>query len=243
MGTGSSKGVLVDPSGTVVASETVSHSMQLPRPGWAEVDAKGLWWREVCSISTALSAQVPDGSTVAAMCVSGVGPCLVLCDDDLNPLRPAILYGVDTRAFAEIRSLTAEFGADTIRDRAGTPRMHDGRVRMEIGSDAGYLDTVVTDVAEGSTVTIGIRPQDCALRRATPPASARPSPTSSICSSSASRPAAWPGWRKERKESSSRLPPRKATAWSNKSRSPRHPSGCTFSIPTLEIVCDDQAIQ
>jgi xylulokinase len=54
------------------------------------------------------------------MCVSGVGPCLVLCDDDLRTLRPAILYGVDTRATSEIQSLTAEFGEQNILDNVGT---------------------------------------------------------------------------------------------------------------------------
>lgn len=120
MGTGSTKGVLVDASGSVIASETVAHSMQLPRPGWAEVDAEAMWWREVCDISATLMAQVPSGSSLAAMCVSGVGPCLVLCDDELRPLRPAILYGVDTRATAEIDSLTEELGAERILARAGT---------------------------------------------------------------------------------------------------------------------------
>jgi xylulokinase len=120
IGTGSTKGVLVDGSGTVIASETVAHAMQLPRPGWAEVDAEAMWWHEVCAISATLSVQVPVGSRIAGMCVSGVGPCLVLCDDDLRPLRPAILYGIDTRAAAEIDSLTAEFGAEVIMERAGT---------------------------------------------------------------------------------------------------------------------------
>lgn len=120
MGTGSTKGVLVDASGAVLAVETMSHSMQLPRPGWAEVDAEGLWWREICAISTKLAAQVPAGSGIAGMCVSGVGPCLVLCDDDLRPLRPAIMYGVDTRSAAEIELLTQELGAAAILERAGT---------------------------------------------------------------------------------------------------------------------------
>jgi xylulokinase len=120
MGTGSTKGVLVDAAGTVIASETVAHAMNLPRPGWAEVDAEGLWWREVCEIAARLTAKVPSGGVLAAMCVSGVGPCLVLCDADLRPLRPAILYGIDTRATAEIASLTEEFGEDAILDRAGT---------------------------------------------------------------------------------------------------------------------------
>ena len=119
MGTGSTKGLLVDASGSVVASETVTHSMQLPRPGWAEVDAEGMWWSEICAISAKLMAAVPPGANVAGMCISGVGACLVLCDDDLRPLRPAILYGIDTRATAEIDSLTQELGADAILERAG----------------------------------------------------------------------------------------------------------------------------
>ncbi|TGD84993.1 sugar kinase [Mycolicibacterium sp. CH28] len=120
MGTGSTKGVLVDASGIVIASETIAHSMNLPRPGWAEVDAEAMWWDEVCRISAALMARLPAGARLAAMCVSGVGPCLVLCDAGLRPLRPAILYGVDSRATEEIALLTAEFGEKAILDRAGT---------------------------------------------------------------------------------------------------------------------------
>lgn len=120
MGTGSTKGVLVDPAGAVLATVTIPHAMSLPRPGWAEVDAEATWWGEVCQISRRLVAEMPPGSTLAAVCVSGVGPCLVLCDDALTPLRPAILYGIDTRATDEIGSLTKEFGAKAILQRAGT---------------------------------------------------------------------------------------------------------------------------
>ncbi len=120
MGTGSTKGVLVDTAGTVLASATIAHAMDLPRPGWVEVDAEATWWGEVCEIANRLTREIPAGSSLAAMCVSGVGPSLVLCDDDLHPLRPAILYGIDTRATAEIDALTDEFGAEEILRRAGT---------------------------------------------------------------------------------------------------------------------------
>ena len=43
----------------------------------------------------------------------------------------------------------------------GIARVQDGRVRVEIGSDTGHLDTVVSDVADGAKVTVGLRPQDC----------------------------------------------------------------------------------
>lgn len=120
MGTGSTKGVLVDTSGAVLAAEAIAHSMDLPRPGWAEFDAESGWWREICAIGAALMAQMPAEGRLGGMCVSGVGPCLVLCDHDLRPLRPAILYGVDTRATAEIRLLTEEFGDQNILQHGGT---------------------------------------------------------------------------------------------------------------------------
>jgi xylulokinase len=120
IGTGSTKGVLTDTAGAVLATETLTHSMELPRPGWAEFDAEAVWWREVCDISRALIARVPADGSVAGVCVSGQGPCLVLCDDDLRPLRPAILYGIDTRAVDEIASLTAEFGEQNIIDLGGS---------------------------------------------------------------------------------------------------------------------------
>ncbi|PRC42276.1 sugar kinase [Mycobacterium sp. ITM-2017-0098] len=96
------------------------HSMDLPRPGWAEFDAEAVWWREICQISAALVARLPQYAVLAGVCVSGLGPCLVLCDDDLTPQRPAILYGIDTRAVAEIDLLTEEFGDSQIIERAGS---------------------------------------------------------------------------------------------------------------------------
>lgn len=120
IGTGSTKGVLADTTGAVLATETVTHAMELPRPGWAEFDAEAVWWREVCRISAALVACTPRQAVVAGVCVSGLGPCLVLCDDDLRPLRPAILYGIDTRTADEISSLTAEFGEKNILSRCGS---------------------------------------------------------------------------------------------------------------------------
>ena len=119
MGTGSSKGALVTADGNVLASEQRAHEMSLPRPGWAEVDADRVWWRDVCSIASALTHRAPSGSTIAGVCVSGVGPCLVLTDAQMRPVRPAILYGIDSRASAEIVELTELFGAENILQKCG----------------------------------------------------------------------------------------------------------------------------
>jgi len=94
--------------------------MSMPRPGWAEVDAEAVWWQDVVSLCQELVSQTA-GAKIAGVCVSGVGPCLLLCDDADQPVRPAILYGIDMRATAEIEELTKRFGAQEILERGGTP--------------------------------------------------------------------------------------------------------------------------
>lgn len=118
MGTASTKGVLSTPDGTVVATAVRRHSMSLPRPGWAEVDAETVWWGDFADVARELTAQV-DATRILGMCVSGVGPCLLVTDAQLEPVRPAILYGIDGRAEQEIDELTERFGADEILERCG----------------------------------------------------------------------------------------------------------------------------
>jgi xylulokinase len=119
LGTASSKGVLVRPDGTIVATAVRRHGVDYPRPGWAEVDAEAVWWADVAAICTELTAGAT-GGRVAGICVSGVGPCLLLCDAEGRPVRPAILYGIDMRATAEIDELTRRYGAEQIMARGGS---------------------------------------------------------------------------------------------------------------------------
>ena len=117
IGTSSSKGILVALDGRVVRTAVREHSVSRPLPGHVEMDGD-LWWREFVEISTELT----DGhdETVVAVGVSGMGPCILLTDDQGRPLRPAILYGVDTRATEQIERLTAQLGAEQILARGGS---------------------------------------------------------------------------------------------------------------------------
>lgn len=54
-------------------------------------------------------------------------------------------------------------GEPAINVLAGVARVRDGRVHVEIGSGVGSLATSATTVADGTAVTVGVRPQDCAL--------------------------------------------------------------------------------
>jgi xylulokinase len=116
IGTASSKAMLVRPDGAIVARAQREHPLSLPRPGHAEHDGDAVWWADVVALCRELVA----GEAPAAVCVSGLGPCLLPCDADLRPLRPAILYGIDTRATAEIAELTERLGADAILARGGS---------------------------------------------------------------------------------------------------------------------------
>lgn len=125
LGTSSSKAVLTRADGSVVDTITRArpHSMSMPHPGWAEVDAEQVWWGDVRALVAALTrahgAGVMQG--LAGVCVSGVGPCFLPTDADGQPLRPAILYGIDMRATAEIEELDRRYGGEEILRRGATP--------------------------------------------------------------------------------------------------------------------------
>ena len=133
IGTSSSKGVLVDAEGAILASATVAHDVQRPRTGWVEMDGR-IWWDEFVQITRELLAEASTRELdveIAAVGVSGMGPCVLLADDADEPVRPAILYGVDTRATAQIDRMTAELGVDditrvggsTLTTQAGGPKI------------------------------------------------------------------------------------------------------------------------
>ena len=57
----------------------------------------------------------------AAVCISGIGPCALVADQAGRPLHPAILYGIDSRATAEIDELNDELGVEEIFWWGGSP--------------------------------------------------------------------------------------------------------------------------
>lgn len=118
VGTSSTKGVLVDGHGVVVRTALREHVVQRPFPGHVEMDGR-VWWQELTEITGELLE--PGDVEVVAVGVSGMGPCAMLVDEHDQPVRPAILYGVDTRAAEQIERLTGELGgADAILERCGS---------------------------------------------------------------------------------------------------------------------------
>ena len=115
IGTYESKGVLTTVQGEVIAQAAIPHKLLFPRAGWAEHDPELTWWGDFCNLTKQLLA-TPGVSPIdiKGVGVSAIGPDVLPIDDNFNPLRMGILYGVDTRAVNEIDELNAQFGEETI---------------------------------------------------------------------------------------------------------------------------------
>ena len=74
-------------------------------------------------------------------------------------------FGTPDEVFDDPANLfVAQFvGEPQINVLRGTVRAQNGGLRVEIGSAADALQTAATGIADGTRVSVGIRPQDCAL--------------------------------------------------------------------------------
>ncbi|CAN5760750.1 FGGY-family carbohydrate kinase [soil metagenome] len=121
IGTYESKGVLTDTHGHILAQAATPHDLAIPRPGWAEHDADAIWWRDFVILARELLRQSGiAASEIAGIGCSAIGPCVLPVDATGQPLRPAILYGIDTRAADEVSELTATLGEEWILAQTGS---------------------------------------------------------------------------------------------------------------------------
>ena len=120
IGTFESKGVLVDADGHITATATRPHKLLVPRPGWAEHRADEDWWGDFVAITRELLATSGvAASDIRAVAASAIGPCMLPVDAAGAPLMNGVLYGVDTRATAQIAALNTAIGAARIHEVCG----------------------------------------------------------------------------------------------------------------------------
>ena len=118
IGTYETKGVLVSKKGEIIATHKKPHQLIIPQPGWAEHDAKQVWWESVKAIihffMTYCQQHHIEKDQVTCIGLSSIAPSIVPVDSKGEPLRNAILYGIDTRTTAQIDSLNAAFGEEEL---------------------------------------------------------------------------------------------------------------------------------
>lgn len=109
IGTYSSKGVLVTTDGKVVFKSSIPHKVSIPKPGWMEHDADKVWMHDfLFVVKDLLNKSGIDPSKILSLGVSSIASATLLLDKDRNPVRPSILYGVDTRTTEEVKEINRD---------------------------------------------------------------------------------------------------------------------------------------
>lgn len=92
VGTTSTKAVLFDQDGTLLAEAAQEYPTAYPHNGWAEQDPED-WWRATCATLTHIFADGQfDARGVAAVGISCQAPSMVPVDHQGNPLAPALIW-------------------------------------------------------------------------------------------------------------------------------------------------------
>jgi xylulokinase len=116
--TTATKAVALDERGTVAAIGIAEYGFDVPRPGWSEQDPE-LWWQgATVAIRSALEGAGIDGSSIAAVGLTGQMHGAVLLDGADNVLRPAILWN-DQRTAHECDVIRAAVGPKRLIEITG----------------------------------------------------------------------------------------------------------------------------
>jgi xylulokinase len=114
VGTSATKGIAIDPDGTVLARAEAEYPLSTPKPGWAEQDPED-WWRATETVLQQLREHTGEPKGIG---LSGQMHGLVALDESNRVLRPAILWN-DQRTQAECDEIESTIGLDRLIELTG----------------------------------------------------------------------------------------------------------------------------
>ncbi len=120
-GTTSSRAMIFDHSGHVVASSQKEHEQIYPKPGWVEHDPKEIWARSSEVLDEALEKAGATVSDIAALGITNQRETTVVWDRTTGePIHNALVWQ-DTRTDKLVDELSADGGQDRFRSKVGLP--------------------------------------------------------------------------------------------------------------------------
>ena len=120
-GTSSTRFIIFDRSGKIVAHEQKEHQQFYPQSGWVEHDPMEIWIRTQEVILNTLQKSGIHPSEIAALGITNQRETTVLWDKTTGqPLYPAIVWQ-DTRTDAICNEFAKEGGQDRLREKTGLP--------------------------------------------------------------------------------------------------------------------------
>ncbi len=120
-GTTSTRFVVLDRQGRLVAMDQQEHRQIMRKPGWVEHDASEIWEKTLAVVEGALGKAGIGGADLAAIGVANQRETTVVWDRSTGePVAPAIVWQ-DTRTAALCRELGGDLGGDRFRAVTGLP--------------------------------------------------------------------------------------------------------------------------
>ena len=120
-GTTSSRCIVFDGSGSIVALAQREHRQIFPRPGWVEHDAEEIWVDVRQVIAEALAGAGLDAGRLAAIGITNQRETTLVWDRATGrPVGNAIVWQ-DTRTGPLLRQLAEAYDEDRLRARTGLP--------------------------------------------------------------------------------------------------------------------------
>ncbi len=120
-GTTSSRAIIFDDEGRIVASAAKEFTQYFPKPGWVEHDATEIWDTQLFSAHAALEKAGLCASDIAAIGITNQRETAILWEKDSGkPICPAIVWQC-RRTATECDRLRAEGLEPMIRERTGLP--------------------------------------------------------------------------------------------------------------------------
>jgi glycerol kinase len=120
-GTTSTRFMIFDHGGNVIAMDQKEHRQIYPKPGWVEHDALEIWQNTQEVIAGALKKGNIDAADILAVGITNQRETTILWDKNTGrPIYNAIVWQ-DTRTDSIIHELSKEAGQDRFRARTGLP--------------------------------------------------------------------------------------------------------------------------
>ncbi|MFE9402810.1 glycerol kinase GlpK [Streptomyces sp. NPDC006530] len=120
-GTTSSRCIIFNQDGAIVAVDQREHRQIFPKPGWVEHDAAEIWSKVQAVVAGALARAGLSAGQLSALGITNQRETTVLWDRATGkPVHNAIVWQ-DTRTSALCHELGGEHGQDRFRDTTGLP--------------------------------------------------------------------------------------------------------------------------
>lgn len=109
IGTSGVKALLLSKNGEVISTATESYPLDTPKSGWAEQNPKD-WWKAVVKvINKMINENNVDPNDIAGLSLSGQMHSSVFLDENMEVIRPAILWS-DTRTEQQCKEILNKAG-------------------------------------------------------------------------------------------------------------------------------------